>query len=532
MWGTENWSKGQRARPEFVHRSSEAGVKWQLTSTGDLEPVASLSAKYFGRLSATILVTIIFVGAVIVTVILSNYVKLLSRKNELGIYAEAAGAITSATSIIILGKIYQGVGTRLTEWETHRTQTAHENSHILKVISFEAVNNWAIILFITVLQHGQLFGRESECRAVTITCDADALPSDMRDQCVNGAMEVRSCMGNLQLHLLVFFVVKQWFYKIVEVGVPAVKTHSRVKVREMTMAKLIKDGTSENEYAREQVFAQSVLEEYAGVYLDYSELAIQFGYTTLFAVAFPLAPLLGLLSNVVELRVDALKLCRVHRRVQCASREDIGVWNQVFDTLAVSAVMTNAALICFIGSQMTDVLDTHTHSKLSRITDWRLWVAAVCIEHTVLLFRSVLQISLPSTPKWIGRARSLEEHEAETRLKSHTQLQLEKRSHENFLSSDHRTPKSRGERSPAQTLMGMGSNLSVGLKADLVHLFYEYDVDGDGFLSADEILGEEIEDSLKFFDYDEEGNMCLSQWLAGWEGLADELGARPGVFSF
>jgi hypothetical protein len=34
----------------------------------------------------------------------------------------------------------------------------------------------------------------------------------------------------------------------------------------------------------------------------------------LFAPAYPLAPLLALLNNVVEIRIDAVKFCTVHRR--------------------------------------------------------------------------------------------------------------------------------------------------------------------------------------------------------------------------
>ena len=59
------------------------------------------------------------------------------------------------------------------------------------------------------------------------------------------------------------------------------------------------------------------MEEYPGVYLDYKELALQFGYASLFAVAFPLAPLLSIVNNIIEVRADAFKLCNVHKR--CAS---------------------------------------------------------------------------------------------------------------------------------------------------------------------------------------------------------------------
>lgn len=41
---------------------------------------------------------------------------------------------------------------------------------------------------------------------------------------------------------------------------------------------------------------------------DYLEQLVLYGYVTLFVVAFPLAPLLGLINNLVEIRVDSFKL--------------------------------------------------------------------------------------------------------------------------------------------------------------------------------------------------------------------------------
>ena len=40
-------------------------------------------------------------------------------------------------------------------------------------------------------------------------------------------------------------------------------------------------------------------------------MAIQFGYVTLFAVAFPLAPLCAYINNLVEAKTDLFKLIKV-----------------------------------------------------------------------------------------------------------------------------------------------------------------------------------------------------------------------------
>ena len=48
---------------------------------------------------------------------------------------------------------------------------------------------------------------------------------------------------------------------------------------------------------------------------DYAELAIQYGYVTLFVAAFPLAPLFAFFSNIVEIRTDGWKLLHAYRLV-------------------------------------------------------------------------------------------------------------------------------------------------------------------------------------------------------------------------
>jgi anoctamin-8 len=53
---------------------------------------------------------------------------------------------------------------------------------------------------------------------------------------------------------------------------------------------------------------------------------VQFGYVSFFSVAFPLAPLLAVLHNVVELRCDAYKLLHTKQRPLARRVGSIGVW--------------------------------------------------------------------------------------------------------------------------------------------------------------------------------------------------------------
>lgn len=85
-----------------------------------------------------------------------------------------------------------------------------------------------------------------------------------------------------------------------------------------------------------------------GTLMDYAELAVQFGYITLFVVAFPLAPLLALANNYVEFRSDAFKLLTQMQRPVPRGAEDIGAWQGVFTTISCIAVVTNSALVSFV----------------------------------------------------------------------------------------------------------------------------------------------------------------------------------------
>lgn len=55
-----------------------------------------------------------------------------------------------------------------------------------------------------------------------------------------------------------------------------------------------------------------------------SPLVVQFSFTTIFVAAFPLAPLLALINNIFEIRLDAIKMVRLERRLVPRKTNDIG----------------------------------------------------------------------------------------------------------------------------------------------------------------------------------------------------------------
>ena len=65
---------------------------------------------------------------------------------------------------------------------------------------------------------------------------------------------------------------------------------------------------------------------YEGLFDEYLEMVLQFGFVTIFVAAFPLAPFFALINNWVEIRLDSQKLVTETRRPLAERAQDIGVW--------------------------------------------------------------------------------------------------------------------------------------------------------------------------------------------------------------
>ena len=87
--------------------------------------------------------------------------------------------------------------------------------------------------------------------------------------------------------------------------------------------------------------------EYENTIEDYMQIIIRYGYVIIFSPCITWAPLLVLILSVVEIRVDAYKLCNLHRRPLPLGRESIGQWNNIIDRLCHIGIFFNAALICW-----------------------------------------------------------------------------------------------------------------------------------------------------------------------------------------
>ena len=66
-------------------------------------------------------------------------------------------------------------------------------------------------------------------------------------------------------------------------------------------------------------------------FYEYNELAVQFGYITMFSVVLPLGALFALANNFLEIRLDAAKVLESTRRVKPSLTDGIGAWAGVIN---------------------------------------------------------------------------------------------------------------------------------------------------------------------------------------------------------
>lgn len=110
-----------------------------------------------------------------------------------------------------------------------------------------------------------------------------------------------------------------------------------------------------------------------GLFSEYLEMVLQFGFITIFVAACPLAPLFALINNWVEIRLDAQKFVTEYRRPVVERAQDIGIWFPILQFITHMAVLSNAFLIAFTSSFVPRLYYRYTRdSTLSGFVNFTL----------------------------------------------------------------------------------------------------------------------------------------------------------------
>ncbi len=132
---------------------------------------------------------------------------------------------------------------------------------------------------------------------------------------------------------------------------------------------------------------------------EYLEMVVQFLFSTMFAVAFPLAPLLAFGNNVVEYRIDSKKLLSSRRPAPYIS-SSIGSWQVCLNLTAFAATLFNCLLLVLMGDQVAYFTPVSLKGLLT--TKEGKVVLALLLEHCLLIFKELLSALIPDKPLWLS----------------------------------------------------------------------------------------------------------------------------------
>ncbi|OQR97514.1 anthranilate synthase component I [Thraustotheca clavata] len=211
--------------------------------------------------------------------------------------------------ILYLNVQYRKVATKLTLWENHATHADYENAFVLKRFLFEAFDCYVPLFYLAFVER-----------------DVVLLKTELI------SLYTADTFRRLLIETLIPLLIKY------------LSTHKETAEHKKNDTETL---------APVQIVKESVAFEEYEPYDDYLEKVIEFGYITLFASCFPLASLLSIFSNLVELKSDQFKLIYLHKRPAVVRATSIGIWQSILTALVWLSVVTNVFLFGFTTDQLS-----------------------------------------------------------------------------------------------------------------------------------------------------------------------------------
>ncbi|XP_036388323.1 anoctamin-7 isoform X2 [Megalops cyprinoides] len=322
----------ERPRPEFA---AMAPAMEENPVTGVKEPYFPkkdrLTRMLTGSMVIVIMLSVVMIFLVTVIVyrgivsIMMYHTQSLMLHTQAGNIANISSSMVNLALILLMGQVYTALAEQLTKWEMHRTQTQYEDAFTFKVFIFQFVNFYSSPFYVAFFKgrfvgypghYGTLFGMRNE-------------------DCGPGG-----CLIELAEQLFIIMVGKQLINNIQEFVIPKVKAWRQKRALAAVRGTQISQEPRRWEEDYELIECEGLFEEYL-------EIVLQFGFITIFVAAFPLAPLFALLNNWAEVRLDAHKFVCEYRRPVAERAQNIGVWFNILEALSHLSVIANAFLIAF-----------------------------------------------------------------------------------------------------------------------------------------------------------------------------------------
>ena len=322
-----------------------------------------------------------------------------------GTYGSPLASLVNAIVISVFNTYWRKVALLLTTWENYRLEKDFRDQLVLRMFGFQFINCYFSLFYVAFAKRYGV--RYSD--TIYDHCEPDACMAELQgliffillfNLVVGSAMEM---WLPLQKQLLVRLGgAVRGFCRRKRVGaeeslsfeldLAAIRSKKQQKKR---LTQLEQQRWDENQGDMnlveqfERTPLKSVQYGLGATFYEYNELAVQFGYITMFSVVLPIGALFALVNNFCEVRLDAAKVLEGTRRVKPSLMDGIGAWAGVINGLAYLGVVTNLLILAFTSSFLDAFQFNDTAQRVGFF---------IAVEHLVLLLKLVIDWASPDVP--------------------------------------------------------------------------------------------------------------------------------------
>lgn len=289
-----------------------------------------------------------------------------------------------------------GIAERLTAFENYETQDAHDKAMVSKAFVLNFITSYMAICLTAFVYVPFASILVPYLDILHLTVKPFAENDKQLEMPPPVAFQINP--DRLRNQMFYFAVTAQIVNFFLETVVPLVTQKGMSKYKEMQSSRAEKTGgaaspVSANDPAEEKEFLARVRQEAAlpeyDVTTDLREMAIQFGYLSLFSVIWPLTPLSYFINNWVEVRGDIFKLTVESRRPNPQRADSIGPWLNSLEFLGWLGSITSAALVYMFSND-----GLGPDGRPSAIKGWALLVTIFLSEHIYLVVRLAVRTAI------------------------------------------------------------------------------------------------------------------------------------------
>ncbi|KAI8099070.1 calcium-activated chloride channel-domain-containing protein [Halteromyces radiatus] len=405
MWDVLNCSKHEKRRAAFKGDTTVAdqvtGEEMPFVSTWKiiLRRVLAIPGVALGAILLLFIVTFVFM----LQLFLHEYYTGPFR--SILHYAPTIGYVLL---IPTMSGIYSTWVRLLTNWEMHKTETSWEFNYTQKIFVANFLVGYLSLFFIAWIYIP--FGDHVLPYLIEFNISHEHQKVDfqrLRDQLVYFVVtgQVVGFFTEMVVPYLMAWLMpkaKKFMSKVVHRHSSENQSSSTIKDKNISSSLLASPSSSSSPSAVaplshddpefiKKIYKEVGQEEY-NIYTDYVEMIIQFGYVSMFSPVWPLTALCCLANNWIELRSDAVKICKYTRRPSPLRAESIGPWLGNMETIVWLSSITMASF-AYLFHPTTNIHSSHVpiYSLLAILLSEHLYAGLS------LAIRSIISV-IPNWP--------------------------------------------------------------------------------------------------------------------------------------